>query len=642
MLKAQLARYPAPPATSKDVFQLCRGFERAFSQTVESTDYSGFIRREFSDDGLAGKIRMLPLEKHFRLDNVKSTVREADGYQAHLVSPEFGLKRLVADALALLQEPVNVCVRRIHQLLLDAARDASKKASLLADTVVIDEKKVALKLPAFESAVMVAATRALEKWRDEAMEVASSIVEMERSYVTAAFFRHRTSERYQRMADKDLVQQLESHDATGVDTDSEDESRVSSDGSPATIPRQNSNVPSAGLSGGLAIPTGQDDPDDLKTGYLEKRISDTSSRQNLPEAMRWQKRYFVLTELKGMLYYFKSADDPPNYKGVINMRECKVEDVDADGMPTRSAARSKFELDGSGQTASLLIKITNKDPNKPVLKNHGSIILRAPSGSEKFSWLARLKHASEMAGPRGPVRSYVTTPQGVERSSLDSTRPSTKTPTAGPTTGFGAAMLFSEGSSISSAPFFHSEPGVDNARVFDEYLKQLAEDTLAYVRTVCGTVVLTVPKAIVHCQIKRAQAHLLESLYAAMSELRGEQLESLLVEDSELAQARAKIAGELKELEFAVKEAKEIQETSTEGDKSGDDLYVPIDLIKLAGLRRPARGPSAHPIDLAGGRAEVPNGAPWRPPTATTSPELSSPSMTVPRRRPPPAPPGTK
>lgn len=39
---------------------------------VQSTDYSGFIRREFSDEGLAGKIRMLPLEKHFRLDNVKS------------------------------------------------------------------------------------------------------------------------------------------------------------------------------------------------------------------------------------------------------------------------------------------------------------------------------------------------------------------------------------------------------------------------------------------------------------------------------------------------------------------------------------------------------------------------------------------
>ena len=70
---------------------------------------------------------------------------------------------------------------------------------------------------------------------------------------------------------------------------------------------------------------------DLKTGYLEKRIGEHSGRQSLPEAWRWQKRYFVLTEPKGALYYFKTADDPPNYKGIVNMRECKAEDVEARG-----------------------------------------------------------------------------------------------------------------------------------------------------------------------------------------------------------------------------------------------------------------------------------------------------------------------
>ena len=38
-------------------------------------------------------------------------------------------------------------------------------------------------------------------------------------------------------------------------------------------------------------------------------------------------------------------------------------------------------------------------------------------------------------------------------------------------------------------------------QVFDDYLQQLAEDTAAYVRTVCQTIVLTVPKAIIHCQV---------------------------------------------------------------------------------------------------------------------------------------------
>ena len=32
----------------------------------------------------------------------------------------------------------------------------------------------------------------------------------------------------------------------------------------------------------------------------------------------------MLAEPKGMLYYFKSVDDPPHYKGLINMREANV------------------------------------------------------------------------------------------------------------------------------------------------------------------------------------------------------------------------------------------------------------------------------------------------------------------------------
>ena len=56
---------------------------------------------------------------------VLQIVREADGYQAHLVSPEFGLRRLVDETIGMVLDPVNVCVRRVHQVLLDAARCAS-------------------------------------------------------------------------------------------------------------------------------------------------------------------------------------------------------------------------------------------------------------------------------------------------------------------------------------------------------------------------------------------------------------------------------------------------------------------------------------------------------------------------------------
>ena len=53
-------------------------------------------------------------------------------------------------------------------------REASRKASLLVDTTIVDERREPLKLPAFEAAVMHAATRALERWRDEALEGAGT------------------------------------------------------------------------------------------------------------------------------------------------------------------------------------------------------------------------------------------------------------------------------------------------------------------------------------------------------------------------------------------------------------------------------------------------------------------------------------
>ena len=49
-------------------------------------------------------------------------VRESDGYQGHLVSPEMGLRRMVDETLALVVNPVSTAVRRVHQVLIDAAR----------------------------------------------------------------------------------------------------------------------------------------------------------------------------------------------------------------------------------------------------------------------------------------------------------------------------------------------------------------------------------------------------------------------------------------------------------------------------------------------------------------------------------------
>ena len=210
-VETELSLLPSAPKSTKDIFQLCRGFERAFSLTVDSTEYAAHIRNAFQEGGVGGSkssqpaglaaaIRALPLEKLFKLDPVKSVVRECDGFQPHLVSPELGLRKLVGDALAMVEQPVETCIHRIHAVLVSAAREAATKASLLADSPGLDARREPLRLPAFERAVVGAATKALEGWRDEALKVAKTIVDMERSYVTAAFFRQRTMERVEAMS----------------------------------------------------------------------------------------------------------------------------------------------------------------------------------------------------------------------------------------------------------------------------------------------------------------------------------------------------------------------------------------------------------------------------------------------------------
>ena len=71
---------------------------------------------------------------------------------------------------------------------------------------------------------------------------------------------------------------------------------------------------------------------------------------------------------------------------------------------------------------------------------------------------------------------------------------------------FGSAVLFQEDSKIGPEPISYGLFSGEDARGFDGFLQQLGEDTAAYVRTVCNTIVLTVPKAIVHCQASPATA----------------------------------------------------------------------------------------------------------------------------------------
>ena len=696
-VERELDALPAPPKSTRDVFALCRGFERAFGATVDSTEYAAHIRNAFQEGGLAGAIRRLPLEAGFRLDVVKATVRETDGFQPHLVSPEAGLRRLVGDALTLVGDPVAACVHRIHTVLLAAAREAATKASLMADAGSSSTAgREPLRLPAFEAAVITAATRALEGWRDEALQVAATVVAMERSYVTAAFFRQRAIDR---AAAGGGGGDMGDSGAVGYGSDSDDDSGGSPGGArPLRLPGLGLGAPPTAA----AAASGQ-----LKSGYLEKRIGEHSTRQSLPDAFRWQRRYFVLTEPKGvrevhmracssvlawsralhnaappktkpshvshptpfhsphhpttgLLYYFKSPDDPPNYKGVIQIRECRIEDLEADGTPRQgggppSAERGRFDLDGggggaaAGASSSLLFRIANKDPTKPLIKNHASIVLRAETASDKYSWLARLRAAAaappEAGGPAptAPLAAGAAAAAARRRPSegADGGTPPARrgappgpSPPPPPRSGIGAAIGWSTDSRLGP------EPTYGCAQDYDSFLARLGEDTAAYVRTVSATVAVTVPKAVVHCQVKRAQGHLLEALYAHISGLPSECAAALTVEEGDAAVRRAAAQRAAGELADALKAASLAREGAAAAGSA--TASVPRFVVALAGEGAAAAGAPAPPPPAPPSPSTNGNGQSFGRPSlalpGAAAPGQTSPSP-VPRRRPPPAPP---
>lgn len=159
---------------------------------------------------------------------------------------------------------------------------------------------------------------------------------MESDYITSAYFRRAIANRAMAYEEQELpespVKGSEDEEEEEEDNDDDDSTEDDEDDDPK--PKR---APSRRVQGDF-------DPNDLKAGYLEKRIGEGSGRGAIPvESWKWQKRWFIFTDTKAMLYYFKSPDDPPNYRGAINIR-CALQSmgvcgpIDTRFVPTGSAS----------------------------------------------------------------------------------------------------------------------------------------------------------------------------------------------------------------------------------------------------------------------------------------------------------------
>ena len=60
----------------------------------------------------------------------------------------------------------------------------------------------------FEKAILTAAQRFLEEWKDQALASVSTLVAMEQDFVTAAFFRHAVAQRSLAMQQQDQMHDI--------------------------------------------------------------------------------------------------------------------------------------------------------------------------------------------------------------------------------------------------------------------------------------------------------------------------------------------------------------------------------------------------------------------------------------------------
>lgn len=145
-------------------------------------------------------------------------------------------------------------------------------------------------------------------------------------------------------------------------------------------------------------------------GYLDKN-SDSHGKIPL-ESWKWQKRWFVLSEAKSKLYYFKDPDELPQYRGVIDMTSCVVEDLEKEQARSNHVFSTLGGGRGNGSQGgrefSLLICLSSTEPGKPILKSHEKVILRAETAALKYEWLARLRQAVTKPGAAKPRRASLT------------------------------------------------------------------------------------------------------------------------------------------------------------------------------------------------------------------------------------------
>ncbi|PHU19903.1 Dynamin-2B [Capsicum chinense] len=434
------------------------------------------------------RIKQLPLDRHFDINNVKRIVLEADGYQPYLISPEKGLRSMIKGVLEQAKEPSRLCVDEVHRVLVDIVSSAANATPGLG------------RYPPFKREVIAIASDALDGFKTDAKKMVVALVDMERAFVPPQHFIRLVQRRMDRQRREDELKNRGSKKAH------EAEQSILNR---ATSPQTGSQQGGGNLKSMKEKPSQQDkdasEGSALKTAGPEGEITAGFLLKRSAKTNGWSKRWFVLNEKTGKLGYTKKQEER-HFRGVITLEECILEEVpDEEEAPasTKSSKDKKANGPDVAKAHNLVFKITSRVPYKTVLKAHSAVVLKAESVADKTEWLNKLRIVISSKGGQVKGESVLPIRQSLSDGSLDTM---TRRP-------------------------------VDP----EEELRWMAQEVRGYVEAVLNSLAANVPKAVVLCQVEKAKEDMLTKLYSSISAQSTAKIEELLQEDQNVKRRRERI-----------------------------------------------------------------------------------------------------
>jgi len=581
-----------PPRGVGDLISQSREFTEKLKHSLEDgSEVSDMVRRELVDEnGFPGQIEKLPLESLYNdLTRVKEELRVADGYQPYLVAPEAGLQNLFQRGVETLIEPVRELVEEIHDLVATAVDRALKESCQIPN---LEKGTPVPRFPNFVENVLPVALEGLELLKEEAQKMAIQVVEMEGSFVSCSFFRYLT---FKRIRDAELKLRSSGNDSARRLSKTDDEEDEDDDDE--SVAETEVSIPPTPL--GEYVPNVYQSADAVfgMSGYLQKSSTHSRNKMTKTEMSLWQRRFFGVRDSTKTLEYYHNEE--AFLKGslpgaTIHLMDCVVTDTDGtDVLPQSTLSRSKEHLDAETQI-SLLVLLRTKDPTKNIYKNSKDLILRAENAAEKYQWLSYLKTSSNDTRSGMRVASWASKDllsNTVSETSVSSQKDRSRNPSQedyedllGQGQGLGAAIFWDpicrdQNNGLLPSPGIYMEGG-DQDLSMEKAIFQHAADMKAYTKLTCETLVMTIPKVIVHCLVDKAQERLGPKIEEHILGLNPEIRDQLLQEDSGVAFHRDQINETIKSIGKSEERVKEI------GRAFGEATHVkiPTSIIELAGL----------------------------------------------------------